>query len=146
MTGFKFKDDIFVSKSITLEVPIICTTSGNGHWSSHKKQTRVNKIELGFYKYCYKDSNSIYVNAIIPKSSWSVKRYGLIYTDPQWLRDFNSQVKILLPHVFTDYVDYTEQGMQGNDYVSMSMLLKGQRKMREFMLRNDMISRLTFSR
>jgi hypothetical protein len=53
-------------------------------------------------------------------TNWNVREEGLIYTDPDFIRSFR---KILMTMGFSQRavrgIDYTEQGMQGLDYVSM---------------------------
>jgi hypothetical protein len=47
--------------------------------------------------------------------SWDVESMGLIYTDPGFISDLECYLtQIGLPND----IDYSEQGMQGDDYVS----------------------------
>ena len=49
-------------------------------------------------------------------NTWNVKKLNLIYTDRQWLKELREQLD-LIGFPGKD-VDYSEQGMQGNGYVS----------------------------
>jgi hypothetical protein len=57
--------------------------------------------------------------------TWDVKNDGLIYTDKQFIRELHQALKLL---GFTDSevkdVYYTEQGMQGRDFVSLEANLE----------------------
>lgn len=52
--------------------------------------------------------------------NWSNSKNGLIYTDPRFIKEFR---KILLTLGFSEKAaksaDYSEQGMQGRNYVAM---------------------------
>lgn len=51
--------------------------------------------------------------------TWDVYKDGLIYTDGGWLKDLR---KFLKAHGLPgNDVEYSEQGMQGNDYVSLDV-------------------------
>jgi hypothetical protein len=51
--------------------------------------------------------------------SWNVNEHGLIYTDRQWIKELREQLD-LIGFPGKD-VDYSEQGMQGDDYVSLDV-------------------------
>ncbi len=96
--------------------PFTCTTSGDGYWSDvENRKVRVIKItpETIWDKY-------IIFRAYFNTKEWRWKRDGLIYTDSRWLREFqNAFIKLGLPKALAKSIDYTEQGMQGNNYVSL---------------------------
>ena len=48
---------------------------------------------------------------------------GLIYTDTEFLKNINAQIRQFVAPLKFD-IDYTEQGMQGNTYVSMGLYVK----------------------
>jgi hypothetical protein len=92
----------------------ICSTSGTGHWTSEKRQVGIKSIEL-----CYTDDELGFANivAFFKTGDWNTEKHGLIYTDRKWLANFRKLCNSLgLPGCD---VDYTEQGMQGTDYVSL---------------------------
>jgi hypothetical protein len=57
-------------------------------------------------------------------NNWDTDKLGLIYTDKQFMREFKEVLATKLG--FTDAqlnkLCYSEQGMQGNNYVSMDIL------------------------
>jgi hypothetical protein len=54
--------------------------------------------------------------------SWDPEVHGLIYTDKQWIRDLRAMLirKGFSPRA-AEGVEYSEQGMQGDDYVSLDV-------------------------
>jgi len=58
------------------------------------------------------------VNVHFNTQDWRPDRDGLIYTDPEFLQGINQYFRDLLG-LDQDCVNYTEQGMQGDNYVSM---------------------------
>ena len=108
--------------------PIICNTDGKGYWSEETRAVRVNKVVVSIHRaevnlYMYHPVLFVNVDAYFPKSSWDTNEHGLIYTDSLWLKEFNRKMNAINPLLFGSGIDYTEQGMQERDYVSMSMCL-----------------------
>jgi len=94
-------------KTFTLE------TDGKGLWSKIKKKVKVTKVKYG--KWDGKEL-CLYFN----KKSWDVEKYGLIYTDRRFINDFRKYlISKGIPKKAAIDIDYTEQGMQGDDYVSL---------------------------
>jgi hypothetical protein len=95
---------------------VILNTAGNGLWSGEERAVRVTDIKLGyvadeldFGELC------VYFN----KKTWDVRKHGLIYTDRQFLRELREFLDAQgLPGAD---VDYSEQGMQGDNYVSLDI-------------------------
>ena len=91
--------------------------------------------------YIFTDSD-LYVTfrVYFTKKDWNIHQHGFIYTDKSFIRDLRKQMNALpiFRDIFTTRgdaaVDYTEQGMQGENYVSVAVLLKGKR-MDEFLKR-----------
>ncbi len=53
---------------------------------------------------------------------WNVERDGLIYLDPGWLRDLqNLLIGLGFSEEAAQSVEYSEQGMQGDDFVSLDI-------------------------
>jgi len=73
------------------------------------------------------------IHAFIPKRMWDTSKYGLIYTDDRWEREFRAGLKLSFPVLKAiQSVGYTEQGQQGDDYVSLDGSICGMKKMRDF--------------
>ena len=103
-----------------MKVNFVCNTDGNGLWSREKKEVKIYKINILFY---HSDSRTGYTGelaAYFNKRSWQLSKHGLIYTDKLWLREFRNNLKTL---GFSDKavksVEFSEQGMQGDNYVSL---------------------------
>jgi hypothetical protein len=86
-------------------------TDGTGYWSNTAKSIEIVDMRLGwvaddkeFGELC------VYFNT----ASWDVNTDGLIYTDNAFLEELNA---FLLTQGLSAVV-YSEQGMQGDDYVS----------------------------
>ena len=88
-------------------------TSGGGYWSNTKAAVEITGLQLS-YTNDELDFGELRVR--FTAASWDVNKLGLIYTDKQ----FMSELKELLTSLGFDAsdVDYSEQGMQGDTYVS----------------------------
>lgn len=83
-------------------------TDGKGYWSAKKKAVKITEIEVS------KNELRVYFD----QSSWCVNDDGLIYTDRLFLKELIDYLKSHGPHV---KVDYSEQGMQGDNFVSFDI-------------------------
>jgi hypothetical protein len=86
-------------------------TAGDGYWSRAQKTVEIVDMrvtyvndERTFGELC------VYFNT----ADWDVNKDGLIYTDSE----FKHQLNVFLVEQGLVPVDYSEQGMQGDDYVS----------------------------
>ena len=88
-------------------------TSGGGYWSNTKAAVEVTHLQLS-YTNDELDFGELRVR--FNTATWDVNKLGLIYTDKQ----FMSELKALLTTMGFDSSDvsYSEQGMQGDSYVS----------------------------
>ena len=91
-------------------------TNGRGYWSNKAKAVAVTKLALpyvndegDFGELC------VYFNT----DTWDVDTDGLIYTDKQ----FSTELREALTNAGFDASDvgYSEQGMQGDNYVSLDV-------------------------
>jgi hypothetical protein len=94
-------------------------TNGNGYWSSKKKCVTINRIELA-----YVDEGGQFgeLRAYFDPVEWDIDTDGLIYSDMGWKRSFLTCLETM--GFSTDailHVSYSEQGMQGTNYVSMDV-------------------------
>jgi len=145
--------------SFPIKKPIICKTDGKGLWSEAVRTITIRRIELD---YMIPDidldlrhaagiaSDDLYTGdadelcvtfrVYFTKKDWNIDKHGLIYTDDSFIRDLRKQMNAMpmFRGIFTTRgyaaVDYTEQGMQGTNFVSVEVLLKGKR-MDEFLKR-----------
>ena len=88
-------------------------TNGKGYWSRTAKPVEVTGLQLS-YTNDELDFGELQVR--FTAASWDVNKLGLIYTDKQ----FMTELKELLTSMGFDASDvsYSEQGMQGDTYVS----------------------------
>ena len=94
-------------------------TDGTGFWSSFEKAVSVVRVELA-----YVDDEGDFgeLRAYFDTGSWDVNQMGLIYTDPRWIDEFRGLMRSLgFTRSACNDIDYSEQGMQGDNYVSMDV-------------------------
>ena len=88
-------------------------TAGDGLWSHEKRAVKTLRLALGYIS-DEEDFGELRIQ--FDKRTWNVKKHGLIYTDRQFERELREQLD-LIGFPGKD-VSYSEQGMQGEDYVS----------------------------
>ena len=95
---------------------VVFNTAGDGYWSDVAKEVDIEDMRIAYVS-DEKDFGElrVYFNT----DTWDVNKHGLIYTDKLFitqLRSFlNSQQLAGVD------VDYSEQGMQGDNYVSLDV-------------------------
>lgn len=99
-----------------IEFDHIIKTCGDGYWSQEQKWVLCTEIELIYWEDDGEDAAFGELCVYFNTSSWDTKEDGLIYTDSE----FAEQVKVYLNEMGLagDDVGYSEQGMQGRNYVS----------------------------
>ncbi len=91
---------------------VILNTNGRGLWSNVAKAVTIVDMKLGYIA----DEKDFGELCVYFDKSWEVDKDGLIYTDRQFEKELR---EFLNSHGLAgDDVDYSEQGMQGDDYVS----------------------------
>lgn len=112
-----------------MDVSIIANTNGKGLWSEEARSVLISKLAIGYSNQTYYPGETFYGELCayfepsgFPPNSWNVPGYGLIYTDKQWMKEFKAGLRELgLSVKAVQNVHYSEQGMQGLDYVSMDI-------------------------
>lgn len=101
------------------KVTAILSTNGRGYWSEVAKDVKVIGMNLA---YVNDERDFGELRVYFDTKTWNVYTDGLIYTD----RQFKQQLKDLLTAMGIDNSDvgYSEQGMQGNNYVSFDVCEK----------------------
>ena len=94
---------------------VILNTAGNGLWSNKAKAVRIVDMRLGYVN-DERDFGELQV--VFDTATWDVSKDGLIYTDEQFLDELRD---LLITHELSDDVEYSEQGMQGDNYVSLDV-------------------------
>jgi len=100
-------------------------TYGNGLWSREERKITHSKAAISYYG----DGNlsklthaHAELRVFFPKKDWDVEKHGLIYTDKAWLRELKAYLKSVgFSNKAANDVDYSEQGMQGDNYVSLDI-------------------------
>jgi len=91
-------------------------TAGTGYWSTATKEVDIEDIKL---RWVSEDKDYGELAVYFDTGDWDVGIDGLIYTDPLFAEQLR---KFLNKHGLAgDDVSYSEQGMQGEDYVSLDV-------------------------
>jgi hypothetical protein len=93
---------------------VTLNTNGKGYWSNTAKAVRTVDMRLGYVS-DERDFGElcVYFNT----EDWDVNALGLIYTDKQ----FKTELNAFLVAQGLCAVEYSEQGMQGDNYVSLDV-------------------------
>ena len=95
------------------------TTGGDGLWSNKQRDVDVTQLRL---QYCNPERNFGELCVHFTPASWNTATDGLIYTDTQFLYELRVY---LMTIGFTEAealdVNYSEQGMQDDEYVSLDV-------------------------
>lgn len=98
---------------------IVFHTAGNGLWSEEERGVRITNIVLGYIDDYFDEGEhptSGELCVYFDTETWDVSEDGLIYTDRLFERELQ---EFLTAHGLVGKdVFYSEQGMQGVDYVS----------------------------
>ena len=88
-------------------------TNGNGYWSNKRKAVEITGLQLS---YTNDELDFGELRVFFNTNTWDTYKDGLIYTDKQFMREL---VELLTVQGFdASDVSYSEQGMQGDTYVS----------------------------
>lgn len=102
------------------DVNFVTKTDGQGYWSEVVKTVKIYRIIL-----VTDDEESDYgeLRAYFDAKEWSVDEEGLIYSDQSWMKSFKRCMATLgFSEAALDTIHYSEQGMQGETYVSMDVV------------------------
>jgi hypothetical protein len=105
-----------------METTIILNTDGRGLWSSKSKPVIVTGMDCIITK--MEDEDQLFGELMVrfDLASWDTDKDGLIYTDDLFLEGLHTFLK---SQGFTveasNDVSYSEQGMQGDEYVSLDV-------------------------
>jgi len=90
------------------------STNGRGYWSNKTKTVTVTGLDLA---YVNDEGDFGELRVYFDTDTWDVDADGLIYTDQQFISDLKT---MLAGNLGTD-ISYSEQGMQGVNYVSFDV-------------------------
>ncbi len=94
---------------------VIFNTSGDGYWSTVAKAVEITDMQLG---YVSDEGDFGELRVYFNTATWDVNTDGLIYTDKQFKIDL---MQFLTVHNLVVDLCYSEQGMQGDNYVSLDV-------------------------
>ena len=95
------------------KVTATLNTNGNGYWSNKRKAVEITGLQLS---YTNDELDFGELRVFFNTNTWDTHKDGLIYTDKQFMRELK---ELLTVQGFdASDVDYSEQGMQGDTYVS----------------------------
>jgi len=89
-------------------------TNGRGYWSNRAKSVGIVDMRIA---YINDERDFGELRVYFNTDTWDVNTDGLIYTDKQFRAELN---EFLVAQGLCD-ADYSEQGMQGDDYVSLDV-------------------------
>ena len=98
------------------KVDVTLNTNGCGYWSEVAKPVKIVGINM---PYVSDDEDFGELKVFFDTKTWDIDTDGLIYTD----RQFEAELKAFLTAIglVGEDITYSEQGMQGNDYVSFDI-------------------------
>jgi hypothetical protein len=102
------------------KVNVVLNTDGCGYWSEVAKPVKVTGLGLEVLPYLDDDDEPFgELKVYFDTKTWDCRKDGLIYTD----RQFESELKAFLNSIGLagKDVEYSEQGMQGANYVSLDV-------------------------
>ena len=103
------------------QVNFVTRTDGRGYWSETSKTVRINRVRLAYIDDETRDFGEL--RAYFDPKEWDVDNDGLIYSDMGWKHTFLTCMEKQFgfsPDAILD-ISYSEQGMQGDNYVSMDV-------------------------
>jgi hypothetical protein len=94
----------------------VLDTDGSGYWSDIVKSVKCTGIDIGYVN-DEKDFGELRV--YFDTATWDVNEDGLIYTDRQFMVELKEA--LIEACINSSGISYSEQGMQGDDYVSLDV-------------------------
>ena len=91
-------------------------TGGTGYWSRAKRVVRVTDVQLVSVS---DEQDFGELKVYFDTACWDVNQLGLIYTDSNFLAEL--QRRLSQQSLAGQDISYSEQGMQGDDYVSLDV-------------------------
>jgi hypothetical protein len=91
-------------------------TDGKGLWSNAVRTVELSKLEIG---YINEEMSYGELRVFFTKKTWDPSKHGLIYTDDTFEREL--QTALTAAGLAGKDVSYSEQGMQGENYVSLDI-------------------------
>ena len=91
-------------------------TNGNGYWSNKRNAVDITKLDL---QYINNERDFGELCVYFADYSWDTATDGLIYTDKQFMNELRAYLQTIgFTEAEANDVNYSEQGMQTDEYVS----------------------------
>ena len=91
-------------------------TSGDGYWSNVQRSVKVTALEVPYIN----DEQSFgELRVYFDTATWNTQEHGLIYTDELFVKELRKFLTTL--NLNGADVGYSEQGLQGDNYVSLDV-------------------------
>jgi hypothetical protein len=94
---------------------VVMHTKGDGYWSEAAKAVTITDMKLG---YISDELDFGELRVYFDTTTWNVNEDGLIYTDSLFYKELQAFIK---EQGLVVDLSYSEQGMQGDDYVSLDV-------------------------
>ena len=95
---------------------VTLNTIGDGYWSDVAKAVKITDMRV---PYINDDGDFGELCVYFDTKSWDVRKDGLIYTDSLFLNELQAFLDSM--GLMGADADYSEQGMQGDNYVSLDV-------------------------
>jgi hypothetical protein len=92
---------------------VIFNTDGKGYWSDVAKAVEIVDMQIG---YCSDEKDFGELRVYFNKATWNIDVDGLIYTDKLFISNLREFANV--QGLDGNDIDYSEQGMQGESFVS----------------------------
>jgi hypothetical protein len=97
-----------------MQINTTIATNGRGLWSNSSTSVYCTDASIA---YCNEESDWAELRVYFDTSTWDIDSLGLVYTDPGFLK--NIKRLFTAAGINVEDLGYSEQGMQGDDYVSL---------------------------
>jgi hypothetical protein len=94
----------------------ILNTNGRGYWSNKARAVSVTKLSM---PYVNDEGDFGELRVYFNTDTWDTDTDGLIYTDKQFMTELRSALTVAGFNARD--IGYSEQGMQGDNYVSLDV-------------------------
>lgn len=95
-------------------------TSGDGYWSAKKKNVYIFDAMLVTWTPLSEGCPTHGELRVFFNEDWNVYQDGYIYTDSRFLKELKEDfINLGFSQKAVEDIDYSEQGMQGNNFVSL---------------------------
>lgn len=111
-----FGAGVFTSTVTMQPIDVVLSTDGSGLWSEKSKQVRVIGLALS---YTNDEDDFGELRAFFDLATWDTMQDGLIYTDDLFEKGLQDHLDGM--GLAGSDVNYSEQGMQGDNFVSLDV-------------------------